>query len=301
MDVDPSAHAEQALPLIEIFAQLDAAEMTELAARFETRSLKRGETVIRQGEPADALYIVVSGRFSVTRTGRRAPIAEIGPDQPIGEIGFITNTNSRTATVTAMRDSIVLRLDRKDFEQLTRKHPMIWRSLALTLAGRLAATTAAAPAPPDPRPRTITIIRAGGSPQPMAFYLKMATIFETAGKTLVLDSQSAPDAVKVGARIESAAATRSLNALEAGADFVLFLADAEPTAWTEKVIRHADLVLAVGQHDGDHAINELSNSLQSSWHPMRSASSCCIRGASASPGRPGGLRDATWPCTTTWR
>ncbi len=257
MDVDPSAHAEQALPLIEIFAQLDAAEMTELAARFETRSLKRGETVIRQGEPADALYIVVSGRFSVTRTGRRAPIAEIGPDQPIGEIGFITNTNSRTATVTAMRDSIVLRLDRKDFEQLTRKHPMIWRSLALTLAGRLAATTAAAPAPPDPRPRTITIIRAGGSPQPMAFYLKMATIFETAGKTLVLDSQSAPDAVKVGARIESAAATRSLNALEAGADFVLFLADAEPTAWTEKVIRHADLVLAVGQHDGDHAINEL--------------------------------------------
>src|ERR1044071_3814267 len=98
MDVDTSSHAEQALPLIEIFAQLDAAEMTELAARFETRSLKRGETVIRQGEPADALYIVVSGRFSVTRTGRRAPIAEIGPDQPIGEIGFITNTNSRTAT-----------------------------------------------------------------------------------------------------------------------------------------------------------------------------------------------------------
>ncbi len=257
MDIDPSSQAEQALPLIEIFAQLDAAEMTELAARFETRSLKRGETVIRQGEPADALYIVVSGRFSVTRTGRRTPIAEIGPDQPIGEIGFITHTDNRTATVTAMRDSIVLRLDRKDFEQLTRKYPMIWRSLAMTLAGRLAATTAAAPAPPDPRPRTITIIRAGDSPQPMAFYLKMATIFEASGKTLVLDSQSAPDEVKVGAKIESAAATRALNALEAGADYVLFLADPEPTAWSEKVIRHADLVLAVGEHDCNHEINGL--------------------------------------------
>lgn len=257
MDVDPSIHAEQALPLIEIFAKLDAAEMTELAARFETRSLKRGETVIRQGEPADALYIVVSGRFSVSRTGRRAPIAEIGPDQPIGEIGFITNSGSRTATVTAMRDSIVLRLDRRDFEQLTRKYPAIWRTLAMTLAKRLADTTAAAPAPPDPRPRTIAIIRAGNSPQPTAFYLKMATIFETAGKTLVLDSQSAPDAVKMGARIESAAATRALNALEAGAEFVLFLADAEPTAWSEKVIRHADLVLAVGQHDADHQRNAL--------------------------------------------
>lgn len=257
MDVEPTAHAEQALPLIEIFAQLDAKEMTELAARFETRSLKRGETLVRQGEPADALYIVVSGRFSVSRLGRRAPIAEIGPDQPIGEIGFITHTESRTATVTAMRDSIVLRLARTDFEQLTNKYPMIWRSLAMTLAGRLAATTAAAPAPPDPRPRTIAIIRAGGSPQPMAFYLKMATIFEKAGKTLVLDSQGAPDAIKVGARMESAAATRALNELEAGSDFVLFLADPEPTAWSEKVIRHADLVLAVGEHDADHEPNGL--------------------------------------------
>ena len=259
MDVDPTARAEQALPLIEIFAQLDAKEMTELAARFETRPLKRGETLVKQGEPADALYIVVSGRFSVSRDGRRAPIAEIGPDQPIGEIGFITHSESRTATVTAMRDSIVLRLARRDFEQLTSKYPMIWRSLAMTLAGRLAATTAAAPTPPDPRPRTIAIIRAGGSPQPTAFFLKMATIFEAAGKTLGLDSQTAPHAIKVGARMDSAAATRGLNELEAGSDFVLFLADPEPTAWSEKVIRHADLVLAVGEHDADHQPNGLES------------------------------------------
>lgn len=259
MDVDPASHAEQALPLIEIFAQLDAAEMTELAARFETRSLKRGETVIREGEPADALYIVVSGRFSVSRADRRQPVAEIGPDQPIGEIGFITNRASRTATVTAMRDSIVLRLDHKDFEQLTRKYPMIWRSLAVTLARRLADTMAAAPPPPDPRPRTIAVIRAGKSPQPTAFFVKLATMFETAGKVLVLDSYSAPDTVKVGARTESAAATRALNALEASSDFVLFLADAEATAWSEKVIRHADLVLAVGQHDADHELNPLEH------------------------------------------
>lgn len=257
MDLDPSTHAEQALPLIEIFAQLDTAEMTELAARFETQALKRGETVIREGEPADALYIVVSGRFAVSRAGRRGPIAEIGPDQPIGEIGFITNRGSRTATVTAMRDSIVLRLDRRDFDQLTRKYPMIWRSLAVTLARRLADTTAAAPPPPDPRPRTIAVIRAGGSPQPTAFFLKLATVFEASARTLVLDSQSAPDAIKVGAKTESAAATRALNALEAGAEFVLFMADAETTPWSEKVIRHADLVLAVGQHDADHAPNAL--------------------------------------------
>jgi NTE family protein len=250
---------EHALPLIEIFAHLDTAEMVELAARFETRSLKRGEAVIRQGEPADALYIVVSGRFAVTVAGRRAPIAEIGPDQPIGEITFITGGGQRTATVTAMRDSIVLRLGRTDFEQLSRKHPMIWRSLAMTLARRLADTTAAAPAPPDPRPRTIAIIRAGDSPQPTEFITKLTEVFKTAGRTLVLDSQTVPGAVKVGARMESAAATRALNALEAGNEYIVFVADAEVTAWSEKAIRHADLVLAVGQADADPTPNALEN------------------------------------------
>lgn len=248
-----------ALPLIEIFAHLDTAEMVDLAARFETRSLKRGEVLIRQGDPADALFIVVSGRFAVTVTGRRAPIAEIGPDQPIGEITFINGGGKRTATVTAMRDSIVLRLGRADFEQLSRKHPMIWRSLAMTLARRLADTTAAAPAPPDPRPRTIAVIRAGASPQPEDFFHKLAAVFETMGRTLVLNSRTVPDAVRVGAPIESAAATRALNELEAGADFVLFLADEAPTAWSEKAIRHADLVLAVGEAGADPQINALED------------------------------------------
>ena len=66
---------------------------------------------------ADALYIVVSGRFAVTVEGRRGAITEIGPDQPIGEIAFLTG-GTRTATVTAMRDSLVLRLDRAEFDAL---------------------------------------------------------------------------------------------------------------------------------------------------------------------------------------
>lgn len=247
------------LPLIEIFAHLDPAEMVELSARFETRSLKRNEVLIRQGEPADALFIVVSGRFAVTVAGRRSPIAEIGPDQPIGEVTFITGGGKRTATVTAMRDSIVLRLGRADFEQISRKHPAIWRSLAITLARRLADTTAAAPPRPDPRPRTIAVIRAGNSAQPVDLFRQLAEAFEKVGRTLVLDSKSIPSEVRVGAPIESAAATRALNALEAGNEFVLFLADPEPTAWSEKAIRHADLVLSVAEFGADPEPNALEH------------------------------------------
>ena len=112
-----------------------------MAKETETRALRRGDVLVRQGDPADDLFIVLTGRFAVTKEGRRDPIAEIGPEQPIGEIAFLTG-GTRTATVTAMRDSVVLRLSRTEFDLLTAKCPSIWRTLTNTLSHRLAATTA---------------------------------------------------------------------------------------------------------------------------------------------------------------
>ncbi|MDP1907073.1 MAG: cyclic nucleotide-binding domain-containing protein, partial [Hyphomicrobium sp.] len=143
-----------------IFSELGAEERAALLAELETRALKRGDVLVRQGDPADALYIVISGRFAVTLDGRRDVLTEIGPEQPIGEIAFLTG-GTRTATVSAMRDSLVLRLGRAEFERISAKCPGIWRTLTVALSQRLAATTASEPGPPDPRPRTIAIIRAG--------------------------------------------------------------------------------------------------------------------------------------------
>ncbi|MEE8531469.1 MAG: cyclic nucleotide-binding domain-containing protein, partial [Hyphomicrobium sp.] len=101
-----SPSPQASLPAVGIFSGLDAATRDALAGDLETRSLKRGDVLVRQGDTADALYIVLSGRFAVTQQGRRDPITEIGPDQPIGEIAFLLG-GPRTATVTAMRDSLV--------------------------------------------------------------------------------------------------------------------------------------------------------------------------------------------------
>ena len=245
---------DQGLPDIAIFASLGASERAALAARFITLAVDRGGMLVRQGDPADALYIVVSGRFAVTKDGRRGVIAEIGPDQPIGEIAFLTG-GARTATVAAMRDSLVLRLSRDEFEELAKANPSIWRALTATLARRLAETTAAAPIPPDPRPRTIAVIRAGGSPMPQQFVDILSAVFKAGARTRVVHSGMAGDVL--GAELVSTEATRALNALESGHDFVLFLGDPELTPWSEKVVRHADLVIAAGHHLADPAPNAL--------------------------------------------
>ena len=101
---------------------LEDAERARLAAELETLNLKRGDVLVRQGETADALYIVVTGRFVVTLDGRREPVAELGPGQPVGEIAFLAG-GVRTATVTALRDSLVLRLGRAEFERAVGEEP----------------------------------------------------------------------------------------------------------------------------------------------------------------------------------
>ena len=242
------------LDAVEIFYGLTADERARLAAELHTLSLKRGQTLVRQGETADALFIIVTGRFAVTLDGNRIPIAELGPGQPVGEIAFLAG-GVRTATVTALRDSLVLRLGWADFEALSAKSPSIWRTLTVTLARRLADANVSRPPPPDPRPRTLALIRAGDSALPPAFVDRLVDAL--AGNVVLLDAQRARDVLPAGAALDSTEATRALNALEGRTDYVLYLADPELTPWSEKTIRQADLVLATAWHAAGERPNRL--------------------------------------------
>ena len=98
---------DKLLQSLEILADLDAETRSALAREMDAIAVTRGEALLRQGDAADNMFIVVSGRFAVLLDGRRTPVAEIGPGQPIGEIAFLAG-GQRTATVTALRDSLVL-------------------------------------------------------------------------------------------------------------------------------------------------------------------------------------------------
>ena len=244
-------------PPVGIFADLDSSELEALAKETETRALRRGDVLVRQGDPADDLFIVLTGRFAVTKEGRRDPIAEIGPEQPIGEIAFLTG-GTRTATVTAMRDSVVLRLSRNDFDLLTAKCPSIWRTLTNTLSHRLAATTGSEPQRSDPRPRTITLIRAGEAAIPPEFIRQFTDAFAAASAmTFVIDAAKAEKLLPKGVALDSAEATQLFNELESKYDYLIFIADPELTPWSQKAIRHADLVLGVGVHAANPNPNRL--------------------------------------------
>jgi CRP-like cAMP-binding protein len=113
------------LALVETFQDLPIAQLAALETHLITVPVCRGEVLVRAGDEADALYLVVSGRFSVEAGGRR--VAEVSSG-PIGEVAFFAN-GTRTATVRALRDSIVLKLPRADFTALCEDNPTILRGI----------------------------------------------------------------------------------------------------------------------------------------------------------------------------
>ena len=238
-----------------IFAELSPDDRRAMEAEVETMPLDRGAVLVRQGDLADALYVVVSGRFEVHIRGRAGAIAEIGAGSPIGEIAFLAG-GERTATVIAARDSLVLRLGRAEFERLCQRAPGIWRTLTATLASRLADASARRESRTAPVPRTIAVIPAGPKPVPERFITLLIEAFRSAGKTRVLTSAALDEVtgaaagsgsgLGLGADLASVRMTEALNALEASHDTVIYIADAGLTAWSEKAIRQADLVLCAG-------------------------------------------------------
>ncbi|MBA3344118.1 MAG: peptidase domain-containing ABC transporter [Gemmatimonadales bacterium] len=84
-----------------------------------------GVSIVREGDPADALYVVVSGRARVVRTaenGEELSLNVLRAGDVFGEIGLLEHT-TRTATVRAAGDVEVLRLDKALFEALVNRHP----------------------------------------------------------------------------------------------------------------------------------------------------------------------------------
>ncbi len=239
---------------LSLFQHLDDAGKAEVAARFERLNIERGWALVEEGEPSEAMYVVLSGRFAVTRRDRGHPISEIGAGQPIGEIGFLTGS-PRIATVVALRDSIVLKLDRLHLEALADRDPSIWRAISTYLATRLAATTLAPPQPRHSAPRTILITAAGGAALDSGIMQLVTAAFAARAPTLVIDSTRHDASGRGDCTLDDAAMTEWFNALEAGHTYVLMIADPTLTAWNRKIIHHADLMLAAGSFDSDPAPN----------------------------------------------
>jgi NTE family protein len=247
----PMSFEPYSLACVATFRDLPPEALRSLEKRLQPIHVRRGESVVREGESADALYVVVSGRFAVELGAHAEPITEISQGSTIGEIAFFSS-GVRTATVRAIRDGVVIRLTRNDFDEIAQTSPAIWAAITSTLSERLAAETrhragmnhAAQSSRCGPRPRTIAVIGASDGYIPQPFLEAFVEAAEARHDTIVISRGTL--ATALGRRpVDDHDLTEALNALESRFATVVFIADRELTGWSEKAVRQADEILLV--------------------------------------------------------
>jgi len=111
-------------------------ELLHVAALAERRELSAREVVIREGDPADALFLLVAGRldvFATSPTGQLRRLTTLAPGMSFGESALLER-GTRTALVRAEEPSVCWTLGRDALEAATTTHP---RLLAALLGGLL--------------------------------------------------------------------------------------------------------------------------------------------------------------------
>lgn len=103
------------------FASLPPANIQALLAKFSRVAVKRGQIIVSQGDPGDYYYLIESGRCKVSRLVGGSPmqLAQLKEGNAFGEEALVADT-VRNATVTMSTDGTLLRLSKKDFNQLLR-------------------------------------------------------------------------------------------------------------------------------------------------------------------------------------
>ena len=236
---------------------VEDATLNSLREQLQWVEVAAGQTLMAQGEPGDAMYLSISGRLRAyvrDEDGIEHMVREMARGQIIGEMSLYTD-EPRSATVVAIRDSVLVRLGKPQFHQLLQSSAQASIALTRQLIRRLQAVQTRSELA---RPVTIGLlpITAGVDLQLFSSHLaaQLQSLTPAAGVCLV-------DAARVDRDLNLPGIARSeptdpalaadtnrrialyLDQIEATHEYVLLLADDEPTPWTRRCSRRSDEML----------------------------------------------------------
>ena len=232
--VPPEGAARLAgLPL---FAALPPSAIEGLAAEAEWLELPGGTVLFEEGDVSDGLYVVVQGRVRAT-AGEGRVFAEMGRGEPVGELGLLID-EPRSATVQAIRDSLLLRLTTAAFERLVHEAPHAMLPLARVVARRLVDSQAGR--------RSTSPITA----------VAVVSLLPPAAHAELLDGllgrmrvTSKADVLRAGDLDDDASLAATVDAEDAAEGVLLLDVGNEPSVWASRCLRQADRVILLAEAD----------------------------------------------------
>lgn len=123
-----------ALKTAEIFAGIPDAVLAHIASIVEEIDIAPRETFIHKGELGSCMYTIREGLVLIHDGDRR--FAELGPGEVVGEMAVL-DPQPRSASATALEDTVLLRLDKEAFDSVMADHPSLAQGVIAVLCRRL--------------------------------------------------------------------------------------------------------------------------------------------------------------------
>ena len=218
--------------ILQAYFGLDPEVVDALVEELPAVNLAGGEWLFREGDPGDALYFLVRGRLEVwIGQGESSRcVGEIVPGEGAGELGLLTG-ETRSGGLRAIRDSLLLRMDRDVFERLAASHPSLALKLAGLVARRLQQRTGGGAY--ARALRNVAVLPLHDTERVRGFGAELAAAIATHGEAahLTMEKLEALDAPFAQAR-PTAEMTRWLGQLESRHRFLVLESGLEADGWT---------------------------------------------------------------------
>lgn len=254
-----------------------------LKQHMEWVTVAAGETLMAQGDPGDSMYLSISGRLRVyvrDEDGVEHVVREMARGQIIGEMSLYTDA-PRSATVVAIRDSVLVRLAKSEFTSLLSNSAQVSIALTRQIIQRLQSSSSRSePA----RPVTIAILPITKEVQVGSFAQRLAGQLQDIGRVRIVDAagidlefeqpglaQSDVNDVDANRRI-----ALQLDRIEAAHDFVLLVADDGPTPWTQRCTRSCDEVLLLADATQKPVLHETEKEILMQRHGRAEAAETLV-------------------------
>ncbi|HRF59876.1 MAG TPA: Crp/Fnr family transcriptional regulator [Fimbriimonadaceae bacterium] len=130
---------ESILKGVYLFQGLSDPQLGSLANSCRRRRHARGDTIVFEGDPGHAMYIVVDGRVAISRineVGDRVHLANRGPGEHFGEMSLLDG-EPRSADVTTEEPTELLVLEREAFLRTLKSSPDTGLRIMAALSRRL--------------------------------------------------------------------------------------------------------------------------------------------------------------------
>ena len=143
-DVFSTGVSPEMLRGVPLFREFDDEQLADVARLITVHRYRKHATIVQEGEPGKAFFLVVQGSVAVVRDvseGKETILSLLKANDFFGEMSLFENSH-RSASVRALTAADIGVIHRDDFLQLLDHKPRIGRALVTALATRLRAANA---------------------------------------------------------------------------------------------------------------------------------------------------------------